>query len=1088
MIKFNKISMLCLGLLLACGLTSAAYGQRTLPGTVTDENEERVIGAVGAVKGTDNAVITAVDGTFHLTVPSTEVTLTVTHLGYISSEVTVPAGTTTVRITLQSQTEMIDEVVVMGMGKVRRINVTGAVGAVSGNELLSAPVPNVTNALVGNVPGITGLNASGEPGHNSTDIKIRGISTYGMSTPLIVIDGIEQPSERAFDQINVMDPNEIASISILKDASSTAIYGIRGANGVIIVTTKRGVAGAPKISFSGNFGLVQASQYQEGVTSYEWASMRNEAIYGQIKSFSGNESQLARIYSDYDLWKFKNNRDFTPVEVDAMAGLSPEQKEQLKNSPALYYQSHDLYKEQFSKIAPQWNMNLNVTGGTDKVKYFASLGYFKQGGLTNSAQYYNADTRSQFQRYNYRANFDIDVTRNLRISITSAGEIGNAQVPGASNDPWDLNERYKTMMQNIYDGNPFTSIGIIDGKLAIDFAGAPGSVQNPLSVKTQSLIGDATALSWLIRSGMSTVYNTLLDNTVKVEHTMDYLLRGLKLRGTVGFQDNYNRRIQFWPSVPMYGVQRNIDNPNVIEFFGGATGGNSFSSYGYGNWNKLYLDAAVEWGGNFNGHDVQAIFLGKALKYTMPADNNNAASGMMGLAGRVAYNYKNRYMVEFNVGYNGTEQFAPERRFSLFPAISAGWVLTEEEFFPKNTILTFFKLRASYGEVGNDLLGSTARRFLYLPSTYYPGAAGYYIGNGTGQSANPYYPGSAEGVIGNHGITWERARKYDVGVEMQMFSGRLTVEADWFREKRSNILTTLEGITGAIAVMAALPPANVGETINRGFEVAVGWNDHIGDFRYNIEGDVSYARNKVLYRAEAIKPYWWNNATGFSIGQRFGLISDGFYNTTEDLANRPYHQFSADKVTLGDIRYKDLNGDGIIDTKNDVAPIGYPNFPQFIFNVKLNLNWKNFDTRILFTGTARGSYYLNSNYSRMFYKTAGNAWKWQYDGRWTPEKVAAGEEITYPRPVMDVVDGDNNFITSDFWMCTNDFFKLKNIELGYTLKARNMTARVFVNANNVVTFGAKRLREIGIDPESKDNILYIYPLTRIYNIGVNLTF
>jgi hypothetical protein len=315
----------------------------------------------------------------------------------------------------------------------------------------------------------------------------------------------------------------------------------------------------------------------------------------------------------------------------------------------------------------------------------------------------------------------------------------------------------------------------------------------------------------------------------------------------------------------------------------------------------------------------------------------------------------------------------------------------------------------------------------------------------------------------------------------------LSIEADWFRENRSNILTTLEGITGAVSGVTQMPPANVGRTINQGFEVAASWTQRVGQMRFVVEGDISYAKNKILYRAEANNPYHWMNQTGFSIGQRFGYISDGFYTTPEELANRPFHKFNSDKVTLGDIRYKDLNGDAIIDEK-DIAPIGYPNFPEMIYNIKLRLDWKGFDMKVLFTGMARGSFYLNSGYTIPFYKGAGNAWQWQYDGRWTPEKAANGEEITYPRVSFGASTGDNNYVQSDFWMTTKDFFKLKNIEIGYTFKIKETSTRVFVNGNNLATFGARRLKEVGIDPEIKDNSTYIYPLTKIFNVGVNIQF
>jgi hypothetical protein len=293
-----------------------------------------------------------------------------------------------------------------------------------------------------------------------------------------------------------------------------------------------------------------------------------------------------------------------------------------------------------------------------------------------------------------------------------------------------------------------------------------------------------------------------------------------------------------------------------------------------------------------------------------------------------------------------------------------------------------------------------------------------------------------------------------------------------------------------------VPPANVGETTNKGYEVVAGWNDRIGNVGYTLEGHISYSKNKIIYQAEAPNPYYWMNKTGFSIGQRFGLKSDGLYNTPEELTNRPYNNYTSNKATLGDIRYVDLNGDGIIDNK-DVAPIGFPNFPQYHYGFKIGFNYKGFDMNLLFNGTANGSFFVNSGMSRPFYKRAGNAWEWMYNGRWTPEKVASGETITYPRAIFDPTSSDNNYLSvgSDYWMYSNDYFKLKNVEIGYTFPSgssvlRRMgfsSLRLYLNGNNMVTFQNK-MKEMGIDPETTDGYSYIYPLTRVFNIGFNIQF
>lgn len=1088
-------SFLLSGIMLLCGaIAGPLYGQsRTVNGVVQDDNGEPLYGAFVVEKGTTNGVSTGIDGKFEIQVPSDAV-LEFQFIGYKTQEIQLAAGQQLLLVQMETDANLMEEVVVTAFATQKKINVTGAISAVSGTDLVASPVANISNALIGNTPGVSGLQTSGEPGRNQANIYVRGVSTYGESTPLIIIDGVEQASEQAFSAFNAMDANEIASISVLKDASSTAVYGVRGANGVIIVTTKRGQVGKPVISASANFGLTSATNLQEGTTAYEYALFRNEAIRNEQNAYPGNEGLSAYIYDDYDLWKFKNNRDFTPQEVDAMTNLTPEQKEQLKNTPALYYASRNLYKEQFSKVAPQYQANVNISGGTDRVKYFVSFGYFRQEGITNDVSYYGSDTGSVFNRYNFRSNFDINVTKNLKVTINSAGQFGETTGPGNSADPYDLSSRYKIIMQYIYDANPFISPGIVDGRLIRGFAGVSGSEQNPLASKTNSQIGEQNALYNLLISGSGTIFNSLLDNSIKVEHTMDYLLPNLRAYATVSYQDNYNRYVKYTPSIPSYTVQRSAENPNQLEFFGGSMGSGSFESWGYSNWNKFYVDAGLDWAESYGKHNVSALLLAKASKYTMPSDSYNVSSGIMGFVGRVTYNYDDRYMAEVNVGYNGTEQFAEGQRFGLFPAVSAGWVPTAEKWFPQNDIFTFMKIRASYGEVGNDRLGA-ARRYYYLPNTYYLNQTGYYLGNGNGSSANTYFAGATEGVLGNPDITWERSRKYDVGVETKFFSDRLSLDFDYFYEKRDNILTTLGTIPAIYGVSSgAVPPANVGITENRGYEIVLGWEDTIGDFTYSIGGDLSWSRNKIIYKAEAKNPYPWMNETGHAIGQRFGLINDGLFNTEEELADRPYNTYTANQATLGDIRYKDLDGDGYIN-QNDVAPIGFPNYAEYHFNVKLHLAWKGLDLRMLFTGSANGSYYLSSGYTIPFFKNAGNAWKWQYDGRWTAEKYAAGEKITYPRATYSATSSHNNYLTSDYWMVSTNHFKLKNVELGYTFNVKKgilsqlnvQSLRLFMNANNVYTF-RNALTPYGIDPETTDGSTYLYPLTRVFTFGVNLRF
>lgn len=1071
-----------------------AFQRRVIMGLVVDEEGIPIAGVNIQEKGTENRTTTDSDGKFSFLV-SSDAELIFSYIGYKHHEIHIE-NKTNLNITLQEDHTQLQEVVVTAFGKQKKVNVTGAISTVSGQEITGIPVANITNALIGNMPGVSGLQTTGEAGRNETNIRIRGVSTYGNSTPLVIIDGVEQAAEQAFVELNAIDPNELLEISVLKDASSTAVYGIRAANGVIIVTTKRGKLGKPVISFSPNYGVTEATMLQKGLSSYDWAYMRNEAIRHDMASYAGKDGLAAFLFSDDDLWKLKNNRDFTPSEVDAMGHLSDQQKAMLNSSPALYYTSDDAYQQLFGKYGPQTQLNLNVSGGTEKVKYFTSFGFFNQESITNAIKYHNADTRSNFKRYNFRLNFDIDVVKNLTISLNLAGQFGTAQGPGSESDPYDLDRRYFAMMQMVMEGNPIQNRGFMDGKLVYNYAGERGSPQNPLAATIADSKGGQNTMSYFMNSGAGFIHNNLLDNTIRLSHTMPYLLEGLRLTGTVNYQDNYNKYVAIKPSLPLYTVQRQLDDPNILEFFGGGTAGDSFSSYGYSNWNKFYVDAGIDYEASFNNHHVSALFLGKASKYTMPDDANNTPSGIMGLVGRVTYNYSDRYMAEFNMGYNGTEQFAEGHRFGFFPAFSAGWVPTLERFFPQNNILTFLKIRGAYGEVGNDLLGGTGRRYLYLPNTYNLNWGGYWLGKSDGTSSNPYFPGAEEGVIGNPNITWEKAKKSDIGFESLLFKNRLMINYDWFFERRSNILTTLGIIPGIYGVASgAVPPANIGKTINKGYEISVGWNDQIRDFTYSIEGHITHTKNKIIHMAEAPNPYDWMNATGKSIGQRFGLVSDGFFNTQEELNNRPYNTFTGNQATLGDIKYQDLNGDGIIDNR-DIAPIGHPNYAQYHFGLKLGFGYKGFGANFLFNGSRSGSFFMPSGFAIPYILSGGNAWQWMYDGRWTPEKVASGTKITYPRATYNYSHSDNNFLTSDFWLRSNDFFRLKNIEFSYSFQAnsriinalRLSALRVYVSGNNIYTF-KNGLAELGVDPETPDErSKYIFPLIRTYNIGLNVQF
>ena len=1080
----------CMALLFLFLFSPWAFSQNIrIKGAVrSDEGPVRGV-SVTLKSDPSRGAVTDVHGAFTLTVPPGS-TLVFSHVGFRRQEVQVK-DQSALDILLVASESALSDVVIVGYGKQKAPTVTGAVSTVTGADLVQTPVSNVSNMLVGRTSGLSSVQSSGEPGQNAANIYIRGIATLNGTNPLIVIDGIQQPAEQPFVVMNAMDANEIESISILKDASATAVYGIRGANGVIIITTKRGQSGRPHFSFSANQALTRATSLLQTIGSYEFGLFRNEGIANA--DTYGDHSFDNYLFSSDQLWKFQHDRDYTPAEVSAMSFLTPQQQTALNNSPALYYSSHNYYQQQFGGTGKQQQYNLNVSGGTSRARYFTSLGYFHQAGILANTNYGGSNTNSDFQRYNFRSNMDIDVFKNFQLSVNLAGQSSISKGPGLG----DNGDRYQNIIQNILESSPFSGPGIVDGKLVTSFVGLPGAATNPISYQGGTGV---SPVSQLLTSGIYTQYITTLTSNVTLRHNMSYLTSGLNAHVTVSYDDSYTKGYYQQNNVPQYAAMRDPSDPLNIDFIGGQLNPSSTSDNLYNSaWRKVYFEGAIDYKRSFGGHDVSALVLANAQRYTDNTQSFNTPSGLMGLVGRATYDFREKYLAEFDLGYNGTENFAPGHRFGTFPAVSGGWIVSKESFFPKNDWVTWVKLRGSYGEVGNDQLypagSSTARRYLYLPNTWSYSGNGYWFGNSNGSSSNTYYSGALETSLGNPDVTWERAKKVNLSADLKFVKDKLSVTASDFWENRDNILVTLQTIPGIYGVPASnVPPANVGRVSNKGFELEAGWNDRIGKLSYFLKGNFSYARNKIQYMAEPSYPYPWMDQTGYPIGQYKGLKFDGFFNTQEEINNRPYNTFG-NMAKLGDIRYKDINGDGQIDSKDQV-PIGYANVPEVAFNLNVGFSYMGFDFSALFNGTAKGSF-PQSGYilSTPFAKNVGEVLQQDYDGHWTAEKYAKGEKITYPEFSFNGSGPNNEF--SDFWLKANDFKRLKNVEVGYSFQNRAFLKRtgvkglrIYANGNNLFTWGTHMLK--GIDPELADSgknyMGYIYPLTRTFNFGANIQF
>lgn len=1058
--------------------------KKQITGRIVDTQGEAIIGANIIEVGTTNGTVTDMDGNFTLSVEP-DATIRISYIGYLPQDINT-AGKSSFNIVLQEDTQALEEVVVVGYGIQKKVTLTGAVSTLRNKEILQSPTANVSSALVGRIPGISSLQPTGEPGYNQATIRIRGVSTLntGGHDPVIIIDGVQT----TFQQFNSLDFNDIQSISVLKDASSTAVYGIQGANGVIIVTTKRGESGSPRISMSYRYGISQATNTLKMLGSYEYALFRNEAILNDKE-----DTYMRILFDDEDIWKFKNNRDYTDAEIDAM-NLTPDQKNALRNSPALYYSSHDLYSDQFGGSSPQQQLNVNISGGTENFRYYTSVGYLSQDGLFKDAKYAGKDVNSHYDRYNIRSNIDVDIAKNLEMSIEFGGQFEkNSGIKGKDGDVTSLYSRYKEMTVTILGSPPWSLSGFYDGKLVSDI---PGSV-HPLGDKG----GYYNPTQYLLTRNILNFYNTNVNSTITLTHDMEYLTEGLTLSGRISYNGSYRKGWEENIPVPSYSMYRNPENPLELIYVGGVTYPSSIYDKAYQTKRtQLYLEGKLNYQRTFGDHNVSGMVLYNARRTKYPGLLYGVPEGMLGLASRVTYDYDNRYLAELNIGYNGSENFPPEKRFGLFPAYSLGWIASNESFFPKNDWITWLKFRGSYGITGNDRVGG--RRFLYLPSTWaYTGTGignGYRFGSTDGTFEDPKYGGAREGAVGNPNVTWEKAQKINAGVEITFLRNRLSFTGDFFQEKRNNILWNRGSVPSIVA--ADLPPANIGEVNNKGYEIVVSWRDNIQDFNYGIGANVSYARNKIIFQDEPENPYEWMNSTGFSLGQYKGFKINGFYNNEEQASNRPYVPYDGNRVQAGDIRYIDIDGDGTVDN-HDRVPIGYSNLPRYAFAGNLDFSYKGFSVSALFTGTLQGSMLitatLGDNYiTNPFYMGDGAAMVWQYEGHWTPEKAEQGGEITFPRASMRTSETQNAQM-NELWLRSSEFLRLKNLEISYTfpelryLKQMGISnVRVYVNGNNLATWRSKLVD--GYDPEQMDANAasdgYLYPPMKSYNLGINVTF
>lgn len=1034
-IKVNKAlsaklqRLLPIIILLLAGMNAWAQTKQ-VSGVVTDGTGETVIGASVLEKGTTNGTITDLDGKFILTVNENAV-LQISYVGYTTLEVPVK-GKTSFNITLKEDSEMLEEVVVVGYGAQKKESVVGAISQVSNKELLQSPAANVSQAISGKIAGVITSQTSGAPGSDDTQIYIRGRATFaGDAQPLVLVDGVE----REFSQIA---PDDIETISVLKDASATAVYGVRGANGVMLITTKRGKEQKPEVSLTANWQIQSPTRTDTYLDSYQSVMLLEEALAND-----GLPSQ----YSASDIEMFRRSVAGELTGVDAML-----------------YPNVDWYDEVLNSTAPAQRYNVSVRGGTKRMRYYASAELYDQQGLVKdlSNDAYGNSSSPSFRRYAFRANMDFFLIKDLTVSVNFGTRFEERGGPN-SNESSSYSEIFYEM--NHTPGWLFpVSAQVQNGEKTETIYGGTSQYQN-------NIVGR------LAEAGFYRATNTINETNFIADYKMDWLTPGLSVKGMLSFDyDSYNRKL-YSKSFATYQLT-DTSNPSELKSWNrfnsdGELAGSQSHAADY----KLYMEAQVNYARTFGKHDVTGMVLYNQNDHRV---NDELARRYQGLVGRATYAYDDRYLAEVNFGYNGSENFMKGRRFGFFPAFSVGWRVSNESFMEKySNWLNNLKIRASYGQVGNDIysVNGVVQRFLYEEA--WNQIANDYTFGTSGQT------GIYEAQYPNNRVTWERAHKYNLGIEFGLFNGLLNGNVDVFYEKRNDILTTYQTRPEWVGVNMAA--GNLGKTTNKGYEIELKHHNTIGkDFDYTVGFTFSHAKNEITSKDEPALMTEYRKEEGHPIGQYYGLVCDGFVTQADiDGGQLPTSTFG--DVKVGDLKYRDMNNDGFIDERDETF-IGYSDVPENMFALTLGANYKGWGFSIMFQGVNKVSRYYDAE--AMYAFVNGGKVKEHHLQRWDP---AQSEEYNlanakYPLLHYDSY-GDHNQRQNSFFLKNGAFVRLKNIELSYTLpkewiKVVGMSnCRLYVNANNLVTWD--HLDGL-TDPESNGSNRY--PIMKTVNFGVNINF
>lgn len=995
---------------------SVSQQNQTVKGIVVDKSTgEPIIGANVIVKGTTNGVITDFDGNYALEAPVGSI-LVISYIGYHPIEIKATAGTQ--KIQLGEDTQALEEVVVVGYGVQKKATVTGSVSTVKGGDLKTAGVANVTNTFAGKVPGVIATNRSGEPGEDFSNILIRGKGSLNNNSPLIVIDGVA--NRGGLERIN---PNDIESVNVLKDASA-AIYGAQAANGVILVTTKRGKSEKPTINYSGTFTLSQNTRTPELVNAYEGMTWYDEAL----KSVNiNNAPQWADIKEGYLDGTIDRNQ----------------------------YGDTDWMDVVFRGTAPQTRHSLSVSGGSDKVKFYVAGDYSYQ-----EPNYEN--TSLNFQTGQVRSNIDARITDNLKVGVDLdvRREKRNNSIIPTGDIFWEAFQAYPWLYD--YYPNGLTGPGLANG--------------NNLAV----LVGGK-------ETGYNRVTDTFLNSKFSFDLAMPWITEGLSLSGYAAFDYHAREQKRLWDVWDTYNY-----NPNTQEYE--RRTGNMV-----GNTIKLQNDhddnvtrtyhLKLDYQRTFGEHRVGAFVAYEQSEYEgeyfwgwrgyylsnrpdyldfgADKDKTNGGKGYISARqnyfGRLNYAYKDRYMFEFTLRHDGSMNFPQGKRWGTFPGLSVGWRLSEENFIKdKFQFINDLKLRASWGKLGNDRVDA----FQYLST--------YNMENGAILGETPVLnKGFVPGRIGNPNITWEKVDSKNIAIDGNLWNGMLGFTLEYFHQRRTDILTkkqaSIPSYTGLI-----LPDQNIGEVKNQGFELLLSHRNHIGDVNYFVTGNMTFAKNKVVYFDEAPNIPEWRRVTGRSMDSWLMFKSDGIYQNWDEIENSVHYP----NAQPGDIKYVDINDNGVIDDGDRIRS-KFSNIPQIVYGLSMGVEWKGLEVSMLWSGQAQAQ--------QMIVPYSFVPAKELYDNRWISAEETPNSK--YPR-AFNHQDYENTR-WSDFWLYDASFIRLKNAEIAYNLpqswleKMKVQNIRLSLTGSNLLTFDKIKLQ----DPESDATGLgQSYPLARTYTFGINVTF